>query len=86
MNSNFPFLLIQMTSFSSPNEINKDQMVCDIMDNYRKHCEILRQASPELLRLYWIKSNSLVSDTVEYIEGEKRLRTTTVVHPYENGT
>jgi len=75
-----------MTSFSSPNEINKEQMVCDIMDNYRKHCEILRQASPELLRLYWIKSNSLVSDTVEYIEGEKRLRTTTVVHPYENGT
>jgi len=75
-----------MTSFSSPNEFNKEQMVCDIMDNYRKHCEILSQASPELLRLYWIKSNSLVSDTVEYMEGEKRLRTTTVVHPYENGT
>ena len=74
-----------MTSFSSPNEFDKERMICNIMDNYQKHCEILRSVSPELLRLYWIKSNSLVQDTMEYLESEKlRLRPSTIVHQYEN--
>ena len=77
-----------MTSFSSPNEFDKERMICNIMDNYQKHSELLRSVSPELLRLYWIKSNSLVQDTIEFIESEKqRLRPThTIVHQYENGT
>jgi len=74
-----------MTSFSNPNEFDKERMICNIMDNYQKHCEVLRSVSPELLRLYWIKSNSLVQDTMEYLESEKlRLRPTTIVHQYEN--
>jgi len=77
-----------MTSFSSPNEFDKERMICNIMDNYQKHSELLRSVSPELLRLYWIKSNSLVQDTIEFIESEKqRLRPTpTIIHQYENGT
>ena len=51
-----------MTSFSSPNEFDKERMICNIMDNYQKHCEVLRSVSPELLQLYWIKYNSLVQD------------------------
>ena len=40
-----------MNNFSSPNEFDKERMICNVMDNYQKHCEVLQSVSPELLGL-----------------------------------
>ena len=80
-----------MTSMCSPTDVNREQMICDILENYRKHGELVQNVSDEMLRLYWVQSNSLVTGTIDvmnYNSQKQRLHqgTTALVHQYENGT
>ena len=78
-----------MTSMCSPTDVNREQMICDILENYRKHGELVQNLSDEMLRLYWVQSNSLVAGTIDVINYSQKQRlqgTTALVHQYENGT